>query len=227
MPFPKQKAPKDRLSTNPDFSSTDPRFKSLETDPRFRLPSKKQTHTKLDKRFARIVTNDEFSKKASVDRYGRKVEKGAGRKEMERLYQLEDDEEEADEVDDDEDVVKELRRVERRHDPAREGGFSESSSEEEDSEASEEELEDVEIVELDEEAEIPEDQANAVPMGEISSRIACVNLDWDNIRAEDLMAVAASFAPPAGRVLSVTVYPSEFGRERMEREEIEGPPRDI
>jgi hypothetical protein len=41
------------------------------------------------------------------------------------------------------------------------------------------------------------------------------------------MAVAASFTPAAGRVESVTIYPSEFGRERMEREELEGPPREI
>ncbi|KAE8270623.1 hypothetical protein A4X09_0g1728 [Tilletia walkeri] len=30
-----------------------------------------------------------------------------------------------------------------------------------------------------------------------------------------------------GRVLSVRVYPSEFGRERMKKEDVEGPPRDI
>ncbi|CAD6888025.1 unnamed protein product [Tilletia laevis] len=30
-----------------------------------------------------------------------------------------------------------------------------------------------------------------------------------------------------GRVVSVRVYPSEFGRERMKKEDVEGPPRDI
>lgn len=66
-----------------------------------------------------------------------------------------------------------------------------------------------------------------VPMGEVSKRIAAVNLDWDNIRAADIMAVAASFVPAGGRIENVTIYPSEFGRERMEREELEGPPREI
>ena len=41
------------------------------------------------------------------------------------------------------------------------------------------------------------------------------------------MAVAASFVPAGGRIENVTIYPSEFGRERMEREELEGPPREI
>jgi hypothetical protein len=222
MPYPKQKAPKGRASTTAsEFSNTDPRFKSLETDPRFRLPSRKHTHTKLDKRFSRVLKDDEFSRKASVDKYGRKVDKGAGRKELERLYQLDDESEEGEEVDEDESIVKELRKADRKFDPARDGGFSESSSEED-----EDEDEDEELVEI-EEAEIPEEGGSGVPMGEISARLAVVNLDWDNIRAVDLMAVAASFAPADGRILSVTVYPSEFGRERMEREETEGPPKEI
>ena len=106
-------------------------------------------------------------------------------------------------------------------DAARGGGFAESSSEEESSE--EEDSAD--------EAELAEETAGMeqeeVPMGEVSKRIAAVNLDWDNIRAADIMAVAASFVPAGGRIENVTIYPSEFGRERMEREELEGPPREI
>lgn len=41
------------------------------------------------------------------------------------------------------------------------------------------------------------------------------------------MAVANSFVPADGRILNVVIYPSEFGMERMQREEIEGPPREI
>ncbi|KAF2428329.1 hypothetical protein EJ08DRAFT_662542 [Tothia fuscella] len=221
MPYPKQKAPKGRSTT--EFTNSDPRFKSLETDPRFRLPSKKNTHTKLDSRFARVLKDDSFSNKASVDKYGRKVEKGAGKKELKRLYQLEDEDEDEveDELDDDDEIEAELKRVGRRHDPAREGGFESSSSEEGDSDIDdEEEEEDIEDAEIDEDA-------GTVPMGEISSRIAAVNLDWSNIRAVDLMAVASSFAPVGGKIVNVTVYPSQFGRERMEREEIEGPPLEV
>ncbi|KAE9978871.1 hypothetical protein EG327_007209 [Venturia inaequalis] len=218
MPFPKQKqrAPKGSTSKPPaeEYKITDPRFSKLQTDPRFKLPSRKRTHTKLDKRFDRILKDEEFTQKASVDRYGRPLVRDAGRKEMERLYEVasgsEDEEDESEEgmdgdLDDDEVVRRELREAE--------GG-------------SEEELEMVELGE-DVAFEEEEEQTEGIPMGEVSSRIACVNLDWDNIRSVDLMAVATSFAPPTGKILSVTIFPSEFGRERMEREEMEGPPKEL
>ena len=44
------------------------------------------------------------------------------------------------------------------------------------------------------EGALPEAAAE-VPTGEATSRLAVVNLDWDNLRAQDIMAVAASFAP--------------------------------
>lgn len=153
-----------------------------------------------------------------MDRYGRPLVRDAGRKEMERLYEVasgsedEEDSGEGEELDDDEIIQRELRRAE-----------GEDGDSEEDSGG------EVEMVELDEEVDFEEEeeQGEGIPMGEVSSRIACVNLDWDNIRSVDLMAVAASFAPPTGKILSVTVFPSEFGRERMEREEMEGPPKEL
>ena len=219
MPLPAQKLPVKRTQPSTDGSKSavsDPRFASLQTDPRYRLPSRKHTHVKLDKRFASILKNDEFSRKASVDRYGRKIENGAGRKELERLYELESG-------DEDEEVEKELKRVgdadvKEKYDPAREGGFSESSSSEEDND----DEDDVEEAEL-----YPQARDTEVPMGEVSRRIAVVNMDWDNIRSADIMAVAGSFVPEGGRIERVVVYPSEFGRERMDREELEGPPREI
>ncbi|KIW01865.1 uncharacterized protein PV09_06714 [Verruconis gallopava] len=229
MPFPKQKKPLGRAS-EPQSSkdSADPRFASLSTDPRFRLPSKKHTRTKLDKRFGRILKDDDFSKKASVDRYGRKLSRDAGRKELERLYKLEDEDEHDedenegssdDSGDDEVDVRRELKRMDKKYDPARDGGFSESSSSEEES-SDEDEVEEAELY-------ATEEQVASIPTGDVTRRIAVVNMDWDNIRAEDIMAVAISFLPAEGRIESVTVYPSEFGRERMEREEMEGPPKEI
>lgn len=87
-------------------------------------------------------------------------------------------------------------------------------------------------------------------------RIAIVNLDWDHVRAIHLYKVFSSLVSPIapatvpstqasvhpnrqqsirgpssivarGKVLSVRVYPSEFGKERMAREEKEGPPVDV
>ena len=212
----------------------DKRFAALASDPRYRLPSKKQAQTAVDPRFKRLFTDQGFQKKATVDRYGRKLKPDSGKKDLEKRFRLEDDDEDnepkkgkskkptrevvgsSDESEEDTDdgegqVV----------DAARGGGFAESSSEEESSE--EEDSAD--------EAELAEETAGMeqeeVPMGEVSKRIAAVNLDWDNIRAADIMAVAASFVPAGGRIENVTIYPSEFGRERMEREELEGPPREI
>ncbi|KAI0082298.1 hypothetical protein K474DRAFT_1655677 [Panus rudis PR-1116 ss-1] len=90
------------------------------------------------------------------------------------------------------------------------------------------------------------DDANIEP----TRRIAVVNLDWDHVRAIHLYkifsslvspsapAVAASSDPQSnktgnaprvirGKVLSVRVYPSQFGKERMAREEREGPPPEL
>ena len=62
-----------------------------------------------------------------------------------------------------------------------------------------------------------------------TSRIAAVNLDWDHVTAGHLFRIAASALPDGGsaKVLRVTVYPSDFGRERMEREDREGPPKEL
>ncbi|KAB8230629.1 pre-rRNA-processing protein ESF1 [Aspergillus alliaceus] len=210
------------------FVTSDPRFANIQSDPRYRLPSKRQTHVKLDKRFAHMLHDKDFSRNALVDRYGRKLARDDTKKQLERFYQLEGDEEDEDDmsVADDDEVLKELKKADMdsgAYDPARDGGFSSSSSEEE---SSDEEDEDDEFG-AGEELEFPDKQQTGVPTGDVTDRIAVVNLDWDNIRAEDLMAVFSSFAPAGGRVLKVSVYPSEFGKERMEREETEGPPREI
>jgi hypothetical protein len=71
--------------------------------------------------------------------------------------------------------------------------------------------------------------------GKETTRIAVVNLDWDHVRAFHLLKIFNSIASQgasgsnsgSGRVLNVRVYPSEFGKECMAREEKEGPPPEI
>ena len=64
-----------------------------------------------------------------------------------------------------------------------------------------------------------------IPMGEPTRRIAVLHLDWDHIEAQDLFVLLSSFKPsPLSSILSVKVYISQFGKERMAKENLEGPP---
>nr|GAT44145.1 predicted protein [Mycena chlorophos] len=91
----------------------------------------------------------------------------------------------------------------------------------------------------------PDADAESAP----TKRLAAVNLDWDHVRAVHLFKICSSLVSPAaaprslakktqgagkdlsrvvrGKVLSVRIYPSEFGKVRMAREEKEGPPPEI
>jgi hypothetical protein len=93
----------------------------------------------------------------------------------------------------------------------------------------------------------PSDEEEEEERIEPTKRIAIVNMDWDNLQARDLYKVFLSFLNAAnqptakksaasssasgetfrGGLMHVRVYPSEFGKERMEREEREGPAADV
>jgi hypothetical protein len=95
---------------------------------------------------------------------------------------------------------------------------------------------------------------NSQEEGARTRRLAVINLDWDHVRASHLFKIFSSLVSPTaptlaspsysapvhpdrqrlvksssskvvrGKVLGVHIYPSEFGRERLLREEKEGPP---
>ncbi|KAG9011771.1 pre-rRNA-processing protein esf1 [Tulasnella sp. 427] len=96
------------------------------------------------------------------------------------------------------------------------------------------------------------EQKRTTQRGQETRRLAVVNLDWDHVKAAHLFKVFNSCASmmddradeddanaqrrrkktalPTGRsnrILRVTVYPSEFGKERMAKEDVEGPPVEI
>ncbi|KAH8912338.1 hypothetical protein BR93DRAFT_922305 [Coniochaeta sp. PMI_546] len=235
--------PKDKKPAR-DGSATskikDARFANFETDPRFRLPSKKQTKTTIDKRFSRMLKDDDFVATAQVDRYGRKLKTDSKKKALQRLYQEEDEEDKGQgaadlELDDDDLVQRELRAAddklvqrqlreeEDKYDPARGGGFS-SSDDDSEEEEEEEEEEDAAAVTAGPGTLREKDE---VQTGEITNRIAVVNLDWDHIKSVDLFALFSSFVPLGGSIRKVSIYPSEFGKSRMQKEELEGPPKEL
>ncbi|EJD55045.1 hypothetical protein AURDEDRAFT_178878 [Auricularia subglabra TFB-10046 SS5] len=198
---------------------SDARFARLKTDPRFRRPKKAK---------AKVV-------------YGRKVSKTKDSDNLKRFYRLQEDED-----DDDEGAGDGAKRP----DFARGEGLLDSSSEsdgDEDEDKDDDDddavvtlgqsssrpipVEDAEI-DLDENtlAELDAQAAAYVPPpqqstsgGEATSRIAVVNLDWDHVRAVHLLKIFSS----VDKIRRVRVYPSEFGRERMAREEREGPPPEV
>lgn len=228
MPLPKRQTlpAKAKSSDSNGKASEDTRFANFQSDAKYRLPAKRHSKTPLDERFSGLLTDPDFYSKSTVDRYGRKKDKDAGKKALAKLYDIDGEEDESEEEADealpekarrrDKAVEKELKKID-----IREGGISssdESSSDEDDDDEPEEGA--------GAETELAE-SGGEVPMGEVTNRLAAVNLDWDHIRAQDIMAVANSFLPADGNIRNVIIYPSEFGMERLQREEIEGPPREI
>jgi hypothetical protein len=57
---------------------------------------------------------------------------------------------------------------------------------------------------------------------EESPYMAVMNMDWSHVRAVDIFTILSSFTP-AGAVKRVQVYPSDFGMERMKKEQLFGP----
>ncbi|XP_045536534.1 ESF1 homolog [Papilio machaon] len=65
--------------------------------------------------------------------------------------------------------------------------------------------------------------ADAETTDESTRRIAICNMDWDNIKASDIMVLLSSFLPPGGIIHKITIYPSEYGLQRLKEEEVRGP----
>lgn len=228
----------------------DDRFASVHNDPRFKLPNLNRFKVKVDSRFSKKelekLSAGSTGKKSKIDRYGRKVKEGEKRnldkfyehesedevependdnddeneKESEVSSESEDGEDDDEEEDDDDDVESAKKLLDRAR-----GEISGTSSSEEDSDSSDSDESD-EVVFEEEESEI-ELEDTKPEEGDPTDSFAVVNMDWDNLRAVDLMATFLSFVPANGLIKSVTIFPSEYGKEQMQKEEIEGPPREL
>ncbi|KAJ3360300.1 pre-rRNA-processing protein esf1 [Kappamyces sp. JEL0680] len=201
----------------------DSRFKKLGKDPRFLKPKKDSAKIAIDSRFSHMLKSSEFGHKARVDKRGKIIESSAA-SDLKRFYKLEDNPSDVSEdsalsdpsLESDEDSsVADLDRV----DYARGEGDVESSDDDP-------ELDSDEEAALEEEAKGPWADEQ-VPMGDETSRLACVNLDWDHVKAKDLFKVFDGFKPARGFIKRVSVYPSEFGKKALAAEALHGPPTTV
>lgn len=230
---------------------SDPRFASARTDARFQLPSLKKNKVKVDDRFSRDelkkLNVSATGKKVKIDRYGRKINDDENQT-FDKYFEEENDSEsgtdassESEESSDSESesdsedtkvvrkpvkkaVEPEVSVLDSDSDTAVEEGFIDRARGEGLSSSSDESDSDEEVEEEDSEIELEEEKPEE---GDPTSSFAVVNMDWDNIRAVDLMATFVSFVPKGGSIKSVTIYPSEYGKEQMQKEEVEGPPKEL
>ena len=215
----------------------DDRFKIVHYDPRFAKASKKITKLSIDDRFKAMFKDPKFKILTKVDKYGREIEVPEKNKEIEDLYYKDDDENEDEEIEEEieqemsEEENKEIKnsskkdkrqsKVEKKTQLTHfdeNGKFKwneESSSDEEDVP----EFTDLAGTEANE--WVDEEEEN-IPRGGDSYRLAMMNYGWENIQSSDIMLTFSSFTGE-GYIKKVTVYPSDFGLQRMNEEQKKGP----
>ncbi|KAI0243558.1 pre-rRNA-processing protein esf1, partial [Massospora cicadina] len=203
--------------------TTDPRFTKVHSDPRFLKPNFSAHKVKVDTRFKAIFEEGmDFENTAKVDKYGRKP-KGSAKEDMRQFYQLEEASNGELGSDKGEPSSEEAEHRElifaRSRGEVLIGSDSDTDPPLESGDSTEGEYD---------YAEPPTPEVkDDIPLGDKTRRFAVLSMDWDNIKAKDLFKVFNSVKPEAGVILSVKVYPSEFGKERMEYENLHGPPKEI
>eukprot|EP01096_Ripella_sp_DP13-Kostka_P000157 TRINITY_DN10214_c0_g1_i1.p1 TRINITY_DN10214_c0_g1~~TRINITY_DN10214_c0_g1_i1.p1 ORF type:complete len:733 (+),score=370.29 TRINITY_DN10214_c0_g1_i1:77-2200(+) len=214
--------------------SDEKRFSRIRSDPMFRkVNGAKNTKLVVDERFEGMFSDPSFNTQYQVDKYGRSVRDSTSN-DIKKYYRLdkrprEEPVEEEEGLVDDEGPLPDVDE-EGPFPPRPSSSVSGPPVDDEIApfvwdEVSSDEEEGVDI-DSDEEAETEEQEV--IPAGDETRRFAVLNLDWDIIRSVDLLALFQSSIPSgSGFVKKVSILPSLFGLERIEREKREGPPKEI
>uniref|UniRef100_A0A8C5EGJ2 NUC153 domain-containing protein n=1 Tax=Gouania willdenowi TaxID=441366 RepID=A0A8C5EGJ2_GOUWI len=190
------------MATGPN---SDKRFSVVGSDPRFWEIPDAEHRVNIDPRFTAMFSEERFNSSSTVDKRGRQVSHSHAN-ELRRLYRVEAESgkkkvdmgvESSDDDDDDDDEESDSA------DPARGKGNVETSSEDDDEE------DDVDEILRKEEDQIEHcwgEMSRDAPRSEkVSTRLAVCNIDWDRLKAKDLLLLLRSFVPKGGAVLSVKV----------------------
>ncbi|CAE6415891.1 unnamed protein product [Rhizoctonia solani] len=235
---------------------SDPRFARLKSDPRFRKPRRAKNKVVVDSRFKSLLGEEDdgngnkATQKARVDKYGRKISKSKDKDNLRRFYRLDEGEESSSKPPAPAiDYARGEVLMESSSEEEASGESDESDTEEvaigrqvsqpstskgkKANELLDIDLDESTFADLDAQAKAytsntQEDEGDE-ETAEPTTRLAAVNLDWDHVTAAHLFRVTTSVLPAGGKskVLRVAVYPSDFGKERMEKEEREGPPKEL
>ncbi|XP_051192408.1 uncharacterized protein [Lolium perenne] len=214
----RRKEAKVALDSKMKRAMDDERFKAARTDPRFRPMQRKELKVALDSRFTPILTDPMFDySEAPVDKRGRCRKKSAMKNPMLRYYL---NQEEGNEKDKEKTTEQEkLIREEEDHELEEEDELDEEES----SSSDKEDDHDQYSVGSDLAHYLMARHDDTPMIDKGTHRLAVVNMDWDHIKAVDLYMVMTSCMPKGGRLLSVSIYPTEFGLKCMDIETTQGP----
>ncbi|KAJ1700832.1 hypothetical protein LUZ63_000611 [Rhynchospora breviuscula] len=207
-----------------DETITDERFSAMRQDPLFRRMRRKENKVVIDSRFDKIFKDKNFAGSAApVDKRGKPKKDEKGKRflmqhyfNQERESKEREAERDAKEDTEEEDEMGDTLGLDL-SDSGDLSGSDESGSFDDDDD------DDQYSVNSDIAHYLMANHDDTPTIESETHRLAVVNLDWDHIKAVDLYVVMNSCLPKGGRILSVSVYPSEFGLKCMDIEATHGP----